>query len=336
MRFTDLAARTVALAGATADGEASTAGGEASAAGGPRVVVVGSANLDLITEAPELPQSGETVLGTSVRREPGGKGLNQAVAAAAFGARTSLIAAMGDDPSGAVLLDALRRRGVDTTHCRTVPGTDTGTAVVTVDDAGANHIVVIPGANGSLTGLTDADRELIAQADVVLCQLEIPPTTATEAAVTARRHGVPVLVNVSPARDLPPELLEAASVLIVNEHEAAHLRRAEAGIPAGVAILTTFGADGAELAAAGPGGVNGTNGPIRAAAPLADPVDSTGAGDTFAGTFAAATAERSAPALALEVACAAASLSVERPGASASVPTRAETLDRRRSFYLRP
>ncbi|MEU8566910.1 ribokinase [Streptomyces pathocidini] len=295
----------------------------------PRVVVVGSANLDLFTETPRLPRPGETVLGTSVRRAPGGKGLNQAVAAAAFGARTTLIAAVGEDAPGSELLSALRESGVDTARCRTLPGETTGTAVITVDEEGANHIVVVPGANSSLTALTGADREAIAQADVVLCQLEIPVETVAEAAAEARRHGVPVLLNVSPARDLPPELLDSVSVLIVNEHEAEHLRRGRAGIPPGTAVLTTLGPDGAELA-----GADGET-PVRVAAPPAAPVDTTGAGDTFAGTFAAATAERLPPAEALRIACAAASVSVERPGASASVPARGETDQRYRAFYGR-
>jgi ribokinase len=237
------------------------------------VVVVGSINLDVLTRCARFPDPGETVPGTTVEFGPGGKGANQARAAARAGAHVTFIGAVGDDGAGERVLPALTDAGVLARVTRTPGGT--GVAVVTVDDRGENSIVVVPGANAALT-LNDGDRAAIAAADVVLLQLEIPTPVVLDAARTARAAGTTVLLNPSPVRSLPAQLWALVDVVIVNRAEAAQLADRLGSVPL---VITTLGADGAR--ATGPAGtveVPGLRVPV---------VDTTGAGDAFTGTLAA-------------------------------------------------
>jgi len=263
-----------------------------------------------------IPGPGETVLATGFSTASGGKGQNQAVAAARAGASTGLIAALGGDGFGELIRAGLRADRIDTTLVRTVEG-PTGTALIAVDDDGENTIIVEAGANALLLDLTAADRAAISAASHLVMQLEIPLVTVLQAAQAARAAGTAVVLNAAPIRDLPGELLAAVDVLVLNEHEAAYLARG--GDVAGLAptVIVTLGAAGAIAHSA-------EHGELRVAAPTVDAVDSTGAGDTFCGALVAALAAGESLARALTFAVTAASLSVQRPGAVPSIPTRAE------------
>lgn len=284
-----------------------------------RVAVVGSCNIDLVGRGAALPRPGETVLARSIAAIVGGKGANQAIAVARAGARCAIVAAVGDDLYADAIATTLRDAGVDTSALRTVPG-QSGIALIVVADGGENTIVVIPGANATLTTLTEADTAVVSQADAVLLQLEIPIETVVAAATRAR--GLRVL-NASPARRLPPELLKAVDLLVVNETEATaivpdsrpgeELRAALLRLVPRVAV--TIGAGG--VLYADRHGVR-----LEVAPPKVTAVDTTAAGDTFTGALATALAERRPTREALELACAAASLCVETVGASASIPMR--------------
>jgi ribokinase len=282
------------------------------------VVVVGSANLDVVLRVQGIPRPGETVLALGRSTGPGGKGANQAAAAARAGARTAFVCALGDDDAARTLRDAL---GAVELRVRQVERA-TGTAYVVVDERGENAIVVDSGANQELTGLDEQERDLVAQAAVVLCQLEVPVATVTQALQATR--GLAVL-NAAPAAELPPELTDALDVLVVNEQEALTVSGAD-GLQEALRLLVarvpevvvTLGAAGAVVARRGEEPVTVPGVPAR------EVVDTTGAGDAFCGAFAAARARGEDAVQATWIACAAASLSVERAGA-ASAPTLAET-----------
>ena len=283
-----------------------------------RVAVVGSCNIDLVARGAALPRPGETVMARSLATIVGGKGSNQAIAAARAGARCAIIAAVGDDVYADAIRATLREAGVDTSALRTVPG-PSGTALIVVDDDGQNSIVVIPGANAAL-GITEPDTAVIGEADAVLFQLEVPIETVVAAAT--RAVGLRVL-NAAPARPLPPELLDAIDLLVVNETEATAIvpaSRPGAGLRAALLrvvprVAITIGADGVLYA-------DRDGAHLEVAAPKVTAVDTTAAGDTFTGVLATALAERRPTREALELACAAASLCVETAGASTSIPMR--------------
>src|ERR1041384_7188351 len=172
----------------------------------PRIVVVGSANMDLVGLAQRLPAPGETILGDDFMMTPGGKGANQAIAAARAGAGCTLPAAIGSDSFGVTINARRTASGVNTRFLRTSYGSS-GVAVIMVDRAGENSILVSPGANRSFTGLTDEETALVAAADVLICQQEIPDTTVLEAARAARAGGTRMVLNAAPARELSEELL---------------------------------------------------------------------------------------------------------------------------------
>lgn len=278
----------------------------------PAIVVVGSINMDLLTSTERLPESGETILGRTFATLPGGKGANQAVAAAKAGAAVTFLGAVGSDMFALELRQALVDAEVDTTLLREVAG-PSGIATITVDASGQNTIVVVPGANSGLVELLPAELDIIAAADFLLCQLEIQMDTVVAAATHASANDTVVMLNASPVQALPLELYEAVDVLIVNETEAARLgAELTRTIPH---VVTTRGSAGADYA--GPNEVV-----LHADAPAVDAVDTTGAGDAFAGALAVAWSR--GPAAALAFACAAGALATTRVGAAASSATLAE------------
>lgn len=266
-----------------------------------RVCVVGSVNMDVVFTVDTLPGPGATVLASSLTRTPGGKGGNQAVAAARAGAEVTMVAAVGADDAGAALVAHLQHNNVDTSAVRSLP-MPSGIAGIVVDAEAENTIVVAPGANAHL--FVDA----LPAADVLLLQLEIPLPTALAAARIARAAGTLVMVNASPLRaDMElTDLAEAADVVIVNETEARSWRWPVAD------LVITMGARGAR------------HGDAVVAAPVVEPVDTTGAGDVFAGVLA--TGWPTGPHRALRRACAAGALATLVPGAGDCAPT-AEAVD---------
>ncbi|BBZ59755.1 ribokinase [Mycolicibacterium monacense] len=277
-----------------------------------RVCVVGSVNADLRFAVPSLPRPGQTVLASSMTTSPGGKGGNQAIAAARAGGDVSLVAALGDDPAAGQLRAHLRANGVGLDGVVTVPG-PSGSAVVIVDAAAENAIVVAPGANAHLSVASSAVREAIAGADVVLLQLEIPLHTANDAARVARDAGAVVMVNASPAGAPPHELLrlsEVADVVVVNQAEAGEWHWP---VPH---LVITRGARGASYL--------GDGERFDVPAPAVEAVDTTGAGDVFAGVLAVHW--RSGHENALRRACVAGALATLVPGAGDCAPT-AEAID---------
>lgn len=281
------------------------------------VVVVGSANVDIVLPVERIPRPGETVLATGLSRGPGGKGSNQAVAAARAGASTTFVASLGDDESGRLLEDVLTGAGVDLSVIERT-ATPTGTAIITVDETGENSIVVAASANAELT-LSPAALDAVAEASVTLAQLEIPFDTVLAAARAARF----MILNAAPAAELSDELLAEVDLLVVNEHEAAVVSgvsgvidRPEVLLDRVPAVVVTLGADGAVV-------LRRDTEPVRVAGIEADVVDTTGAGDTFCGVLAASLARGAELPDAVRRANAAASLSVETRGAADAVPDRA-------------
>jgi ribokinase len=270
------------------------------------VCVVGSVNMDIGFDVDALPRPGETVLAAAARFTPGGKGANQAVAAARAGAQVQFVGAVGDDSWAAAVREHLIANGVGTAGLVTSPG-PSGTAAVVVDSAGENFIVVAPGANGRLTVDSAALRRLIADCDVLLLQLEIPVTTAIAAAREAHSAGATVIVNASPSGGNSSELAELAGltdVVVVNEAEAAHWVW-----PVPHRVITR-GARGASYVGGGD--------EMTVAAPTVEVVDTSGAGDVFAGVLAAGwTTGRE---YALRRACAAGALATLLPGAGDCAP----------------
>jgi ribokinase len=258
----------------------------------PDVVVVGSLNLDLVVRVGRLPQPGETVSGAAVERRPGGKGANQAVAAARLGAHVCLVGRIGDDESGTDLRSAVAATGVDVADVRVLDGSSTGTAFITVQHGGENTIVVAPGANGAMTpevlGGDEGLRSLLDGSGALLLQLEIPVATCVGAAEVARALGVPVVLNAAPC---PPErpgdlarLLQLLDVLIVNETEAVAL--------AGSADPAALRALGPSVAVVtlGSRGATAHDGVRQIDIPgfTVESVDAVGAGDAFCGQFVVA------------------------------------------------
>ncbi len=295
-----------------------------------RVVVVGSLNMDLVVPVPRHPRPGETAIGGDLAQHAGGKGANQAVAAARLGAAVRMIGRVGEDAFGRALIANLESEGVDKSDVRALVGVPTGVALITVDARGENAIVVSPGANARLRP-EDLDPASFAGAAVVLLQLEIPLETAIRAAELGRAAGTFVILNAAPARPLPRALLEPVDLLVANEHEAAAIleaappdtaeealilaRRLVRRVPAAVVTLGEKG-----LAYAGREG-SGT----RPAFPV-QAVDTTAAGDAFVGALAAAIAEGAPLPEALRFGAAAGALAATRPGAQPSLPRRDEVV----------
>lgn len=296
-----------------------------------KIIVVGSINMDLVVRAPKIPIPGETVLGSAFHTFPGGKGANQAVSAARQGAEVFFVGRVGADAFGHQLVHGLGADGVTTEQISVDETTSTGVALITVDAAGQNNIVVVPGANHQLTPEHIEQTSLaFAQADALLLQLEIPLETVQAAARQAKKQGVKVILNPAPAQALPADLLSLVDVLVLNESEAALL----SGLPAetleqaetaagalikqGIGcVVLTLGANGALLLTGAQPAIHQPGFPVEV-------VDTTSAGDAFIGAFAVALADSLPPEKALRRGCAAGSLAVTRPGAQPSIPTAAK------------
>lgn len=276
------------------------------------VCIVGSANLDLVVTAARLPGPGETVSGTAYAEHAGGKGLNQAVAAARAGARCAFVAALGDDEAGDRLAAVLATDGIDTALVQRVAGTPTGRALITVDENAENSIVVVPGANGAIAAAPPPP------ARVVMAQLEIPVEVVLDAFVQAAAAGAITILNPAPAHDVPDDLLRQTRIVIPNQHERSQLGGMDRLFALGVeVVITTMGGDGVEIVTPESAGRTVRPFPV-------DPVDTTGAGDAFCGSFASALARDVPLEDAVRFAAAAGALATTKHGAVPSLPWRAD------------
>ncbi|HET6698825.1 MAG TPA: ribokinase [Nocardioidaceae bacterium] len=286
-----------------------------------KVCVLGSANMDLVVQVARAPALGETVSGHAFEQVVGGKGVNQALAAARAGADVTMLGAVGDDAHGAAVRRLLASQGVDVDGLGIVE-VRTGTAHITVDGHGRNSIVVVPGANGAVGGLTERRRAAIEAADVLLLQLELPIEVVVEAALHARTVGTRVVLTPAPVVPVPDQLLGALDLLVPNEHEAALLTATDSAAESARALVSR-GVDAAAVTR-GEEGVYylDQHGELAVPARRVPVIDTTGAGDTFVGCLAVAVAEGRPMPEALRWATTAAALSVQRFGASTSMPER--------------
>jgi ribokinase len=286
--------------------------------------------MDLVVQSLRYPLAGETLAGTEFNMIPGGKGANQAVAASRSGADTRMIGCVGQDAFGQVLLDSLSEARVNVDSIHRLPGISTGIASILVEANGDNRIIIVPGANARMTvPLLQAEKEQIAGSSLVMLQHEIPLATNYEAIKLCQSEGIPIILNPAPFYPIPEEILSAVDVLILNATETAAL----AGMPVdGVeaaklaarilfksgkqTIIITLGKAGAVLF--------NQDGLIHQPAFQVIPVDSTAAGDTFVGSYAAFLLEGRPAAESLNYATAASAIAVTRLGAQASIPTRDE------------
>jgi len=287
----------------------------------PRIVVAGSANMDLVGLAPRLPRPGETVLGDEFVMMAGGKGANQAIAAARAGGETVFLGAIGSDAFGVNLNARLNGAGVDMQHVRTSYG-PSGVAVIMVDRDGENSILVAPGANNTFVGLTEAEQAAIAAGDVLLCQQEIPVETVVAAARAARSGGTRMILNAAPARELPDELLADIDLLVVNEVEALMVAGGDSiDVPKLLSmvprVVLTLGGGGSRYADR-----EGRDETVPAF--HVEVTDTTAAGDAFTGALAVAWGEGRDLVEAVRWANAAGAACVRRVGASNALPTRDE------------
>ncbi len=294
-----------------------------------KIAVVGSLNMDLIVRTPHLPSAGETIIGHGWTTAPGGKGANQAVAAAKLGAQVSMIGRIGSDDFGRALRDNLEAAGVDSSCIIVDEQTPTGVALIQVDDSGQNTIVVASGANARLSPEDiQRSRAAITEAQAVVTQLEVPLETVARALSLAREAHVPTILNPAPACPLDRQILALADMLIPNEIEA----RKMTGIPilgwdSAEQAARTLIAEGARvvIVTLGSKGALAVDSGARRILPFpVRAVDSTAAGDAFVGALAVASAEGRALDTALLEASAAGALATTRLGAQPSLPTRVE------------
>ena len=293
------------------------------------IVVVGSINTDLVVTADRLPLPGETITGNGFASFQGGKGANQAVAAAQLGATVSMIGKVGSDAFGAESIRQLQERRVNCDHVEIAPG-DSGLAVITVGAGGQNTIIVVPGANAQVSpSFVESRRSVIREAGIVLGQLEIPVETVVRLAEICKQEGVPLMLDPAPAKALPPGLLELCDWFTPNETEAAFYTGEGNGLGPVEEIAASLRAKGARniLLKRGEEGAYVdciSNPPFKTAAKQVRAIDTTAAGDTYNGAFAAALVNGKSIGFSAEFACAAAALSVTRPGAQSSMPTLAQ------------
>lgn len=293
------------------------------------IVVIGSSNTDMVVKSGRLPVPGETVLGGVFQMIPGGKGANQAVAAATLSGQVAFVAKVGNDMFGKAAKTSFEQRGIDTAHVLTAPETASGVALIMVDDEGENAISVALGANDELS-VSDIEgaADLIRRSDFLLIQLEIPITSVERAVALANEHRTQVVLNPAPARQLAPELLQRIDIITPNEseakqltgvavtdvdsaREAASVLRAQ-GVPT---VIITMGAEGAYVKSEHLDAlIPGIKVPV---------VDTTGAGDTFNGALTVALAEGMPLSEAIAFANSAAACSVTQMGAQTSAPNRA-------------
>ena len=286
----------------------------------PKIVVVGSSNTDLVVSVPQIPAPGQTVLGGALQTVAGGKGANQAVAAARLGGAVCFIARIGDDAYGTAARASFEHEGLDTRFVFTTPGVASGVALIAVDaTTGENSIVVAPGANACLSA-TDiaAASAAFDEAKIIVISLEIPDEAVFAAVEAGFSRGIPVLLNPAPARALPPEILRKLSVLTPNQSECEQLGGSAALLASGVQMLiTTLGAEGAQLEQLGAS-------PQRFPSPTVIAVDTVAAGDCFTGALAVELARGESLDRAIAFACAAAAVKVTRAGAQPGLPYREE------------
>lgn len=292
------------------------------------IIVVGSLNADLVVRAPRFPQPGETISGEDLNIIPGGKGANQAVAAARQGTSTAMVGRVGNDSFGPELINNLKQNGVDTSHVQTDPESATGTAIIVVDAKGQNSIVLSPGGNGRVTP-ADVNDISFSSYKLLLLQLEIPVEAVLAAAQRAKENGLRVLLNPAPARPLPDELLSLPDFLVPNESELSLLTNlpvndipsaenaAKTLIERGIqTVIVTLGANGALIVS--------KESTKHIPSFQVDVVDTTAAGDAFIGGFASALLQNKLLEEAVRYGCACGALAATKFGAQPSLPTKEE------------
>jgi ribokinase len=294
-----------------------------------KIVVIGSANTDMVVKSERLPAPGETIIGGVFFMNAGGKGANQAVAAARLGGDVTFVAKVGNDIFGKQTIVGLKKEGIQTQYVFKDKNAPSGTALITVNNEGENCIVVAPGANGNLLPKDIETVKTLKDADIILVQLEIPMETIAFIIKKAQSTGQKVILNPAPAQPLSDALLEGLFLIIPNETEAALLTGINVHDKATAAqaadflqkkgvqnVIITLGKQGAYIQT--------NNLKLLVEAPSVNAVDTTAAGDTFSGAIAVAIAENSDWKTAGQFACKAASISVTRLGAQDSVPYRNE------------
>lgn len=285
-----------------------------------RLTVIGSVNMDLVTSTNQIPKVGETVLGISFHTIPGGKGANQAVAAARLGADVTMIGCVGEDSFGFTLIETLKQQGINTENVKLVARASTGIASITLSDK-ENSIIVVPGANNDVTPeMVDKHEDTIANSSMLILQLEIPLESVIRAAEIAKKHNVKVILNPAPIQKLPKELLEMVDYLTPNELEQELLFASLNGTDMELTKLkekciVTKGSKGVVIY---------KNGEIEIPSYQVEAVDTTGAGDSFNGALAFALSEGFDLTDACRFAVAVGAISVTKLGAQAGMPTRNE------------
>jgi ribokinase len=286
-----------------------------------KITVIGSINMDLVTSTDKIPKVGETLLGNSFHTIPGGKGANQAVAAARLGAEVTMIGCVGDDPFGKTLIDHLNSQGIHTENVEIAPDTSTGIASITLSQ-GDNSIIVVAGANNMVTPtFIDKNETNISNSSMLLLQLEIPLESVIRAVELAKKHQIPVILNPAPIQKLPKELLERVDFLTPNEHEQELLLSSINGTKEEVErirakCIVTKGSKGVV--------VHENSGEVEIPGFQVDAVDTTGAGDSFNGGLAFALCEGLPLVDACRFANAVGGISVTKLGAQSGMPTRDE------------